>query len=739
MTFSNENLNCHQVQYMHFYAVSLIGLKQITIAVTLILILVASSLAQDQPANPAREQSEEVIKVETILMQAGVTVLDKQGHFVDQLKPEQFEVFVDGKPQQIVFFDKVVAGSANEGEKIAIRKSAKPSIESSKVKNALPNEGRKVFFFLDDLHMSAESISRSRKAIEYFVNREMSQNDLVAIASASGQLGFLQQLTNNKTVLLAAASRLKPWSQMSGDGQLPTMTEYTAQTIAVEADRDLIDTYVQPLMRDGMRRPAAETLVKERARLIVQTASAVTRNTLRSLSSLIRTLSPVTGRKLVFFFSDGFLLPRNESDIASALQDITDAAVRAGFVVYTMDARGLSVDAWADAASSLPADVTGQLTHALHREMSASQESLYLLAEQTGGRAILDTNSMTKPLSRVVNETGAYYVLAWQPTEVEQKGSKFHRLEVTLKERSDLIVLVQRGFREGVGEWVTRQKSDDKGKNKNAKTGTELSAALASAVPVRDLPVHLLLSYLNLQKNDMLMTAMFSMPLDALSFNQSNQGGLEVEGYVVNLDGKIGSRFKERLNITNTVQATPAKGNQTHILYRHQVKLAPGIYQVRVAALDASSQRIGSATEWIEIPDLKAGQFTLGSLLLGEPPTDASSPHTAENFVNQRSAELRFTRSTPLRFMTYIYNAAPSNQQSPPDLEVQIVVLRDNKPVLTDEWRKVDVASSDFGRIAYGAEISLETMSPGRHTLQITVNNRQSQVKTSQQANFVVE
>lgn len=683
---------------------------------------------QQQQGQPATQQSdEEVVKIESALMQAGVTVLDKQGRFVEGLKAEQFEVLVDGKPQAVSFFEQVAAGSPEERAKLALAGDARARVASRP--GAEPQaRGRTVIFFLDDLHMPSESITRARKLIQHFVDKEMGEDDVAAVASASGQLGFLQQLTNNRDVLRAAASRLKPWPQAGGDGQQPSMSEYVAKAIDVEHDRDVMETYVQVLLKEGVKRQVAESLVKTRARLILEQANTFTRNTLRSLDSMVRAVSPMPGRKLAFFLSDGFLLSRNDSDVSDALRNITDAAVRAGVVLYTLDTRGLANDAWLDASGSLPLDGTGQIARVEAGAMTVSQEALHVIAEQTGGRAILNTNAQVAALTRTVNETAAYYLLAWRPSANEQRPGKFRHLDVTVKGRPELTVLVQRGFLEGAADASARKQS------KHAKPGGELSTALAAAVPVREVPTTLSVGYELVDKGETLVTALVSVPLDALGTDASGKAAIEVAGYVVNLDGKIGARFAERLNVT-TAQSPPGPDGHGYVLYRHQIKIAPGLYQIRAAALDVNSGRAGSAAEWIDIPDLKTRGLTLGSLKVGERPADTSQPYNVENFVAQRSAERRYKRDTPMRFMTYIYNA----QGAPPDLEAKIQVLRAGSPVLTFDKLKVDPGADPAHGIAYGAEIPLDALAPGRYVLQLTVTNRAAQANTSGRTLFTVE
>jgi VWFA-related protein len=708
-----------------------------SLSAALFLQLSLGALAQQQQQQPpATQQSEEVIRVESALMQAGVTVLDKQGRFVEGLKSEQFDVLVDGKPQSVSFFEQVAAGSTEERAKIVaasgerVRATVRPG-------DAPQAQGRLVLFFLDDLHMPVESLMRARKLIQYFVDKEMGEDDAAAVGCASGQLGFLQQVTSNKDVLRAAVSRLKPQSQLGRDTQLPIMSEYTAKAIDVDFDRDVFEVYVQALLRDGIKRPMAESLVKTRARMILQTANEYTRGTLRSLNSMVRAVKPLPGRKLAFFLSDGFLLSRNDTDVADAMRDVTDAAVRAGVVLYTLDTRGLATEHWLDAGSGAPPpDGGGQVARVENGAMTASQEALHILAEQTGGRAILNTNAQAAALGRTVNETSAYYLLAWRPNAVEQHGNKFRRLEVSVKGRPDLLVLVQRGFLEAAADSSARH--HENGQGKQAKPGEQMNTALAAAVPVRDVPANLEVGYGLTEKGEAIVTALVSVPVDTLNMDSAGKANLEVAGYVVNLDGKIGSRFAERLNLT-AAQSTPGPGGRGYILYRHQIKVEPGLYQVRAAAWDINSGRAGSAAEWIEIPDLKkSGMLMLGSLIVGERPAETGVPLDAGNFVAQRSAERRFTRDSPLRFMTYIYNAKPG-LRGVPDLEAHIQVLRDGMPVLSYYKLKVEPGAPDARGIAYGGEFALDTLKPGRYVLQLTVTDQPAKASVSGRTSFTVE
>jgi VWFA-related protein len=728
--------------FMHFFATS-----RVTLNLVLVLFLCAQiPVAHGQIRNQTQDQ-DEVISVRAELVQASVTVLDKQGRFVDGLKREQFELRVDGKPQPISFFERVGAGSSREEalRAMAARGESRAGTEKNQSRGALPDRGRAFFFFVDDLHMQADSILRARKTILKFLDAEMGQNDQVAISSATGQIGFLQQLTDNKFVLRAAVERLKPLPQNMSDMQEPPMSEYLALAIQEKYDREALAFFMEPLLREMMPRDSAESMVRGRADQILRQSTARTENSLASLGSLVRNAAALPGRKVVYFLSDGFLLRPSESRITERMRRLTEEAAQSGVVIYTADARGLATDPSLDAGSGGIFDV--RASRATIGELSATQEALRAIAEDTGGRALLNTNAVDAAISQTVRETAAYYVLAWQPGGEAQKGAKSRRLEVSINGRPDLTVLTQRGFLQTTGDQQAAAAVTSGGKAKPEKVKTpaeELRAAISAVYPTGALPTYLTLNYVDTPKDGTVLTALMSLPYEELTFNTAegkNDAAVDIEGHIYNDQGKSGSRFKERLKVSPV--GSEAQAGETpprSVLFNHQVRLAPGLYQMRVASRDAQSGRVGVAMQWIEIPDLKSGRLTLGSLQLGERPlTKAEGAGETESFVGQFNAARRFKRDAHMRFLTFIYNAAPGAPGTSPDVAVQIQIFRDDRPVVTDEPRKVAAQGQDYSRLAYGAEISLNALTVGRYVLQVTATDRITKKTASQRVDFTVE
>jgi hypothetical protein len=180
------------------------------------------------------------------------------------------------------------------------------------------------------------------------------------------------------------------------------------------------------------------------------------------------------------------------------------------------------------------------------------------------------------------------------------------------------------------------------------------------------------------------------------------------------------------------------------LFYNYQVRITPGLYQVRVAARDTKSGRTGSATQWIEIPDLAKQKLTMSSLLVGghaagDDKDAAAETPSGENPVNI-SVDRRFRRGSRLRFLTYVYNAQRSpGADGAPDVAIQIQVFRDDQPVITTALSKLKTEGlPDMKRLPYAAEVALDQLLVGHYVLRVTVIDRIAKTSAAQQIDFEV-
>ena len=701
------------------------------------------------PPAPAQDE-EEVVRVSAELVQTDVMVFDKQGRFVDGLKPEEFELKVDGRAVPIAFFERVEAGTVDEDAQLAAaRGGARASSRPAGV--ALPlDRGRTVLFFVDDLHLSPSSAARTREALLRFIDEELGQNDQAAVTSASGQVGFLQQFTAERAVLRAAAGRIKPRPYSVRDGQSPPMTEVHALAVS-RRDLNVVGFFADALRREmpTLQRDMAENMVAMRAREILRQAQHITDNTLYSLESAVRGSAPMPGRKLLFFISDGFHLDPQEGTVRERMRRITDAAARAGVVIYSMGAAGLQPGV-ADASADVPADPTGRLTGADSGELRGLQEPLYTLAADTGGRALVNTNAMGTAVEGALKETARYYLLAWRPEGEVRGAEKFRRIEVGVRGRNDLNVLVRRGVYTGEeGARGEEKKRDGRSEQKPAAQAAptlsaadrELRSALGATRPRAALPTSLSLNFVNTPQEGTVLSA--SIGLDRWAYRPEGapageRAAVDLLGVVLDDRGQTVTGVKHALTFDPREAMAEARAR---VLYTYQFKVEPGLYQVRVALRDRKTGRTGSAQEWVEIPDFRKGQLTLSSVLLAERtsnvPPEALTPEKLSEGV-LLNVDRRFARASRMRFVLFIHNAA-RGAGGRPDVALQVQIFRDDQPVFTAPLIRIKAEQPDAGALPYAAELPLESLPPGRYALQLTAIDRAAKASAKRRVNFVVE
>ncbi|HST53345.1 MAG TPA: VWA domain-containing protein [Pyrinomonadaceae bacterium] len=697
-----------------------------------------ASAQQEQDRQPAAQQ-DEVVRVNSELVQTDVTVVDKRGRFVEGLGREQFELKVEGRPQPVSFFERVVAGSTDEASKLAAAAGGAKEA-ATKEKTATPQSserGRLIFFVVDDMHLAPDSLAHTRKSLEHFVDEQMAAGDLVAIISTSGRIGFLQQLSDNKAVLHAAIERLVSNRDTEVYAGKTPISEVDANRVQNQRDRELFAYLVEATATEYMvDAGTAAQMVKSRVREINMRTRGAEVETLGALAGLMRSSAPLAGRKLVFFISDGFVVDERKSGVPELLRRVTEEAARVGAVVYSLDARGTIGSAQVDASRNDYVDFGNRTIGRGFFDEKIPQEPLQTLAAETGGRAFLGDNDFNDAFAQAVAESSNYYLLAWRPDSDAQRAGGA-RVEVTVKGRPDLRVQMRRRF-VGSAAGVKSKTASVKGGTNAAPTSSantsedELRAALASLYPLRALPVALSVGYLDTAEKGALVAASMQLDSEMLDFGEGAEAGdAKVDVWGIALDDRGSySTFRQVLSVPRDLFT---RTGQRFVLWNQQLPLPPGIYQVRVAARDRRSGRTGSQSEWIEIPGARPNAVSLSSVFVGEVrPSEAVGAQRVSVNVGRR-----FARGSRLRFQTFVYGAAAA---SPADVTVQAVVLRDGATVMTLPTASLQKNNtSDPSRLAYGGELSLEQLPPGRYVLRISASDSRTKAGASQQAAFTLE
>lgn len=574
------------------------------------LLLATTVSAQTKPQKPD-ELQDEVIRVNTDLVQTDVMVFDKKGHFVEGLKADQFALKIDGKLQSLSFFERVTSPSPKEQ-----RAGLASRTDSASTPTTATIHGRTVIFFVDDLHLSPGSLVRTRKALLEFIEQGMADRDQVAITSSSGQIGFLQQFTDDRVALRSAVARLNYRTNTKLDMDSPPMSEYIAMRIR-DGDEAALGYYVTELQKQNciksgdsvictMSPQAMRIAVRERAQEMVTMARPDTDNTLIMLEGLMRTAAQLPGRKLIFMISDGFYLNDRTTGSMSRIKKITDAAGRAGVIIYTLDARGIIGESL-DVTNDKPMAEGGDMAGTNIGEVTASQDGLNALAGDTGGRAFRNTNApMSEFIDKVLDETANYYLLAWRPDTEEQKRGKFRSIEASIVGRPDLTVRLRKTYFKTTPLPILSLK---KKTSKDPEQAREDDMRLVIDAPVtqRQIPTTVELNLAQMPGVGTQVIATIQISREALKFelNDGKQSAdLDIGGIFYDDKGKPVTSFVGRLKIFPVPESASVE-RRAQAVYAFHAWLPAGLYQVRVGVRDLKSGRIGSAMQWINIPKVR--------------------------------------------------------------------------------------------------------------------------------------
>src|SRR5688572_20006769 len=249
--------------------------------------------------------SEGVVKISTSLIQIDVSVTDRKGRPITDLKPEEIEIYENGQKQKITGFSFV----SN------VRKSVKPD-KFDRSKPGIPEPPlvlrpeqvkRTIALVVDDLTLSFESAAHTRRAVKKFVDEQMQDGDLVGIIRTGGGVGALQQITSNKQQLYAAIERVK-WNAAGRGrfGSFDPIEPSMSQTNRAQGDKFVSNAEIQ-----------AERDFNDSANNYME--SLFTTGTLGALKYIVGNMGELPGRKSVILFSDGFqIFPGMKNQLAPA-------------------------------------------------------------------------------------------------------------------------------------------------------------------------------------------------------------------------------------------------------------------------------------------------------------------------------------------------------------------------------------------------------------------------------------
>ena len=706
-----------------------------------------------------------MVRISTSLVQLDV-VVTKDGKQISDLKAEDFEIREDGRVQQITNFIYV---SARPTIATAPPKTTKETSTVLPAQPAQPHDiKRTVAIVVDDLGMSFQSMANLRVYLRKFVSESLGQNDLVAIIRTGGEVGALQQFTTDPRVLGHAIADLK-WNPCSRVG-----------TSVITPERSLI-TMVPPEQQLRGRIPPDRSPTSnqsERQTTANESNPCSVGNSVNySISAIrfiLRGMRELPGRKSMMIVSDNLPLARQEdapvdfgfkrpvrenanvidvwtqsTSYADGLHGLAEQAIRSSVVIYGISSQGLQT------TGAQPADEIGfppqqmmrgartdqqnplsRLMNSRSTDLRRNADGAEVLAKETGGFLIRNRNDFG--LDRVLEDQNGYYLIGYRPA-TETFNRRSHTIQARVKR----------------GGYSVRTRGSIYGVTDSASTATvsdadRLNKALTSPFAAKDIAVRLTALFANDPNRGSMLRSFLVIDAKDLTFAKRPDGiyaaNFDLSSVLFSDNGAVVDRqdFKATLSLNEELYE---RAQREGVLYGIDLRLKrPGAFQLRLAVRDSASQRIGSAAQFVQTPNLNDGRLALSGIVLY---ADTAKAHRADTPKAPQGADdewrrslvlRRFPQGTALVFGYTIYNAALNKKTRLPQLTAQTFVFRDgNKIYNTDRLAVEAIAQTDLQRITTGARLQLgPALTPGEYVVQIIVEDQIAKRTTTQVAQFEV-
>jgi VWFA-related protein len=659
-----------------------------------------SGAQQNQPQAPAEETgSRPTFSVESAMVVVDITVRDREGNLVKDLKREEFRVYEDNAPQQIVTFsaEEVALGPPPAVETAAAdirtpggeKPAPAPIVNMELNPNQPPKREdmagkRLIILFFDLSSLGTEDLIRSVDGAHDFIAAQTGPQDLIAIATYSSILELAQDFTNDRDLLLKTLKGLLPAD--SGD----TATEDLGDTDA--SDEVFVPATVQfDIFNTDRRLSAIETLAK-----------------------MYREFPE---RKSLVYFSSGVTTTGVENN--AQIRSTVDQANRSNMSIYTVDSRGLVALPPGGNASQRSAGGRAMFSGAaMMRQMASfnnSQETLTTLAHDTGGQAFTDSNDLSLALQKVQQDTNVYYVLGYFSSNSKEDGKyRKIRIEVTrpgLKIEHRPGYFAAKSFRQ-----MNAQERD-----------LVLQQALTVDRPFSDVPVILQADYFRKDNNTTLVPVSIELDGDGLMFEDkgaNREGKFEFVAQATDTKGKVTGVARDSVQVKLPAEKAE-KIKAGGIFYSTGFQLRSGIYKLKFLVRDNVTGKLGGFEQQLSVPVFDLKKLSTSSIVLGS--QLASARGDAGSGVAHRGMMRRFqemgisynplvtgnTKVVPsignvflaqqtVYVYFHVYGAAEDPETKKPCLETDLVLIKDNIKILETQPRYVQDWSVAGGGPGFG-------------------------------------
>jgi VWFA-related protein len=686
-----------------------------TRSITALTLFALLAFAQPPAPNPSTGPEAPLkISTTTQLVVEDVLIKGKDGKPITGLKPTDFTITEDGKAQKISVFEfQTLEGDTGTPAKptivppprLALGDGVKPlttiEISPERPGDLKYRNRRLMVMFFDMISMPINDQIRAQEAALKFLREQMKPADLFAIMTFSSDVKVVEDFTDDRDLLEKDIKKLTV-----GEGQgfeISTQDDSAADTgAAFQQDDTEFNIF----------------------------------NTDRQLSALetaVKMLGSLNEKKSLVYFASG--IQRNGLDNQAQLRSTVNAAIRANVSFYPIDARGLVAEApLGDATKGSPggqAMYSGSSSRSRVSNFQNQQETLYTLAADTGGKALLDNNDLSMGIAQAQQDMSSYYIIGYYSSNTALDG-KYRRVKISLTNTTLAFRIAKLDYRQGyyAGKQFNKFSAADK--------EHQLAQALVLGDPITDMDLAMELDYFRLGRDRYFVPLAVKIPGSEIEL--ARHGG--ADSTRLDFIGEIkDSKDTTVANVRDNIQVK-LKGessqqlSKTTLEYDTGFTLPPGAYTAKFLARENETGKMGTYEARFRVPDLTTEQkyLPISSVVLSNQREPlASAVATAEKdkkvLANHPLIQdgVKLVPSVTRVFRTdqnlYVYLEAyqPEAETTQPVMANVSFYRGKVKAFETDPLRVTDGLNPKTKAVPLRFSVPLAKLEPGKYTCQVSV------------------
>ena len=692
-------------------------------------LVVYGAFAQQTPPPAAQTPSGGPVTFSTTaqLVVEVVTVTDKSGKPVEGLTAKDFNVSENGVPQTVRFCEfQKLEEIAPVQQQLARRDSTTPApiaagnaqpVQQAAIAPEPPGDiryrdRRLMVLYFDMSAMPPMDQLRALTAAEKFVKTQIQPADLVAMMKfETGSIKVLQDFTDDRVKLMGVLDKLVETEEgFDEDSNDDASSDTGAAFGQDDSEFNIFNTDRQ----------------------------------LSALQTAVQMLGQLNEKKSLIYFASGLRL--NGVDNQAQLRATLNAAIRANVAFFPIDARGLVASApMGDATRGSPGGIgmyTGGGAMAMATNLQTTQDTLYALAADTGGKALLDYNDLSMGIVQAQKAFSSYYILGYYSNNTTLDG-KFRRISISLKELSAKLDYRQGYF---AGKVFGKFTAADKER--------QLEEALMLGDPITDLTIAMEVNYFQLNRAEYYVPVVMKIPGSELAL--ARRGG--AERTVIDFIGEIKDEYGTTIqNIRDKVDTklsgeTVAQLAKRPIEYVTGYTLLPGNYTIKVLARDDETGRIGTYLNKFLIPNLnkEVQRIPISSVVLssqrvdsrdalytaGKDKVEIANPLVQDGQKLIPSVTRVFSKSRDM--FVYLQAYEPTATTIQPLVAFVTFYRGKSKAFETPPLPVTEGLNNRLKTVPLKFSLSLVKLNPGRYNCQVTVLDPTSQKAAFWQAPVVL-